>query len=267
MKARYHDRATQRSAAPMYRKIEAMLRDQIFSGELTSGDKVPTEEALRKIFGASRPTVRHALQILEQENLIIRQAGRGTYVNEIAAELPSRRRSITLDNLANLQLDGTKLTLQRQGVLAARGEVQTALKVPFGEEIFYFIRVHREGGRPLAGAKVYLPLAHGRRLRKQDMLAATFLRALACRLDTRIMSIASRAEAMLADARTGELFETPVGSPLLSIRRVSYDSKGQPVEHSHILIRSDVCQITFDQRAQNGAGGWPCGPVTQSKVR
>src|ERR1051325_7041324 len=111
MKAFNRERLTQRSAAPVYRKIEAMLRDQIFSGELTTGDKVPTEEALRKIFGASRPTVRHALQILEQENLIIRQAGRGTYVNEIAAELPSRRRSITLDNIADLKLDGTNLSL------------------------------------------------------------------------------------------------------------------------------------------------------------
>ncbi|MCW5770937.1 MAG: GntR family transcriptional regulator [Rhodospirillaceae bacterium] len=247
MAARPAPSALEQSAAPRYRKIEAILRDQIFTGELSAGDRVPTEEELVRDFRVSRPTVRRALEILEQDNLIIRKAGRGTFVNAIAEELPARRNTIALGDLVDL--DGpAKIVIQRQGTLAARGAVQSALGVPFGEEVFYFVRIYYRNGQPLGGAKVYLPRALGRQLTRKDMAAPRFIDALAHRAGRPIVDAEFRLEAVLADARTGEIFRANPGAPMLSIRRISRDAKGTAVEHSHLLFRSDRCQIGFRQR-------------------
>ena len=50
-------------------------------GELKSGDTIPSERELMKIFNMSRTPIRKALDELERENLIIRRIGDGTYVN------------------------------------------------------------------------------------------------------------------------------------------------------------------------------------------
>ncbi|MBI3435958.1 MAG: winged helix-turn-helix transcriptional regulator, partial [Proteobacteria bacterium] len=46
--------------APYYHQIEAIIREKIANGEWRPGDRVPSEEELRAMFGVSRTTVRQA---------------------------------------------------------------------------------------------------------------------------------------------------------------------------------------------------------------
>ncbi len=63
-----------------YRKLYGWGRTLIQSGVLKKGDKFPSEHILGKKFGYSRQTVRTALEQLENEGLISRVRGSGTYV-------------------------------------------------------------------------------------------------------------------------------------------------------------------------------------------
>jgi GntR family transcriptional regulator len=65
---------------PMYRYIAADLLAQIKSGELKAGDKLPTEDALQEKYEASRNTVRGAIALLVEQNLIETRPGQGTFV-------------------------------------------------------------------------------------------------------------------------------------------------------------------------------------------
>ena len=56
------------------------LREKIVSGAYQPGDKLSSENELSEEFGFSRQTVRQALGILEQEGLLVRRRGSGTYV-------------------------------------------------------------------------------------------------------------------------------------------------------------------------------------------
>jgi len=51
------------------------LRRKIVTGLFTTGDKLPAETELIKQFGASRPSVREALRLLEAEGLIVLMRG------------------------------------------------------------------------------------------------------------------------------------------------------------------------------------------------
>jgi DNA-binding GntR family transcriptional regulator len=63
-----------------YRRLAALLRDQITSGMLTPGERLPPIGELRQKHGHSRQTVTKAMGVLEDEGLISRWPGLGYYV-------------------------------------------------------------------------------------------------------------------------------------------------------------------------------------------
>ena len=64
-----------------YQKLYNWGRTLIMSGVLRNMDKFPSENMLQNKFGYSRQTVRNALDRLEQDGLIARVKGSGTYVS------------------------------------------------------------------------------------------------------------------------------------------------------------------------------------------
>ncbi len=75
---------------PKYRRVYNALRSDIVEGALGSGERLPSEANLVKAFGASRITIGRALRDLQQEGLIERRAGSGTYVRRARAQVPDR---------------------------------------------------------------------------------------------------------------------------------------------------------------------------------
>lgn len=79
-------------SAPSSRRIEAppsithlaasALRDMILGGELQPGDRV-VENQLAGVLGVSKPPLREALRILEQEGLVVRSPRRGVVVTPL----------------------------------------------------------------------------------------------------------------------------------------------------------------------------------------
>ena len=61
--------------------ITGQLRQAIMEGGYSHGEKLPAERQLATAFGASRTTIRTALDQLEVERLVTRRVGSGTFVN------------------------------------------------------------------------------------------------------------------------------------------------------------------------------------------
>jgi GntR family transcriptional regulator, arabinose operon transcriptional repressor len=73
------------NVAPKYRQILDSLKDAIAAGEYGSGQRLPSESELVKVFSASRVTVNRALRELQLMGLIERRAGSGSYVRALVA--------------------------------------------------------------------------------------------------------------------------------------------------------------------------------------
>ena len=77
---------------PKYMLILRELRGKIVSGDYGHGQRLPSESALVKKFGVSRPTAARALRELATEGLVERRAGSGSFVSERAgATKPTQR--------------------------------------------------------------------------------------------------------------------------------------------------------------------------------
>ena len=81
------------------------LKEQILSGKLAPGDRMPSEAELTRRFGVSRVVIRQALGILEEEGLVIRVKGKGTFVSDAVVEDAAPRISGSLEDLIHIGSD------------------------------------------------------------------------------------------------------------------------------------------------------------------
>ena len=73
---------------PQFALIKQFLEQQIASGELSSGAKIPTEQSLADSFSVSRMTARRAVQELADAGMLTRTPGSGTFVAEPIKTVP-----------------------------------------------------------------------------------------------------------------------------------------------------------------------------------
>ena len=75
-------------------RLYGQILEQIVSGALQEGDKLPSEHQICQLFEVSRPTVREALMRLHADGLVTTRQGSGTFVQ--------KRPSGHLTRLANI---------------------------------------------------------------------------------------------------------------------------------------------------------------------
>lgn len=72
------------------------LRKQIISGELNSGDYLLSENKLSAKFSISRPSIRKVLSILEQEGLVAKRQGKGTFITDLKNSAAAKSESLNI---------------------------------------------------------------------------------------------------------------------------------------------------------------------------
>ena len=89
-----------------YQQVIEWVKNRIATGELSGGDKLESENELSSLFGISRQTIRHALELLVQEGILERVQGSGTYVKDVkASEEESQELSKTV-TIISTYVDG-----------------------------------------------------------------------------------------------------------------------------------------------------------------
>lgn len=65
---------------PKYVQIEDHIISEIRNGRLKTGDRIPSEAELVRMFGVSRITVTTAIKELTARGILVRRQGKGTFV-------------------------------------------------------------------------------------------------------------------------------------------------------------------------------------------
>jgi GntR family transcriptional regulator len=87
-----YDKIDRQSPVPLYFQLAGLLTEDITRGRWSPGDRLVSEAEMCDSYGVSRATVRQALLRLENEGLIQRMKGRGTFIAD------SRHRSWLLQS-------------------------------------------------------------------------------------------------------------------------------------------------------------------------
>jgi GntR family transcriptional regulator len=235
------------SGLPLYRQIEADLRDRIRDGGLRPGARVEPEPELMAAYGVSRATVRQALAGLVAEGLLEIRRGNGTYVT-------ARRFEHTIGGFYSFSREierhglqpGTKvLDLRTQ---PAADLVADALGVPVGTEVVALRRLRLAGPDPLVVETSHLPASRFPGLELVDFgsvrLYDTLLHSYGCRptraRETFEPVLLSADEAALLDQRRGE--------PALRVDRIAFDQDDLPIEFCRSTVRGDRYRYSVELR-------------------
>ncbi len=220
------------------RTLYLRLREQITSGALAPGSRLPSEPSLAREQGISRVTVRRALDALASDGLIRRQVGAGTFIAERGGGKPLVADFANM--LAHLVEMGraTRVKLLSFSYLPPPAAVAEALGLAEGARTQFSIRVRYADDLPFSHLTTYVPESIGVNWSEQE-LASRPLLALLERSGVRAERASQAISAVLAGPEVAEALGVDVGSALLEIRRTVYDPQGFGIEHLHALYRPD----------------------------
>lgn len=224
-----HATGSTRRVGATARLCEA-LRSRIESGEWKPGERVPSEPALASELNASRGSLRGALAVLENEGLVVRRHGSGTFVRE----RPVLLTSLHLNTSADEMISSTGRTASTQNLswrkIVASPEIVERLRLAGDAEVWELYRVRAADGVPVTVSFDYLPLDV---LPDQPALLGPSLYSfLASVCGVEISTGVADLSPVVASDEIAEALKVDVGALCLLIRQVDYDAEERPRSYS-----------------------------------
>lgn len=229
------------SPVPVFMQVEQDLLRQILSGTLRSGDRLPRETELARLYGISRMTVRHALEGLAAARLVRRTRGVGTIVT--APSLP-----VVCD--LGLMVSFVE-QLRRQGHRAETSvdalertdppaHVRSALALGPRDRTTVLRRVIAIDHRPIVVNTSWLPAKRFPGLDAATLVDGSLWRTLVKRYGTRPRRTDNLVELVTASADEARLLHVEEDSPLMRLTGTVFGDRKQPLEYSMALWAGNV---------------------------
>lgn len=217
-------------SGPIYQVIVRDIADQISRGSLKPGDQLDSELRLAEHYGVSRMTLRQALGELESSGMVVRRHGSGTFVR--APEQLHRRVNQLGAFHEEMGLDAraidTRLLVQE--VIAPGPEIAADLRLGSGQTTSHLVRLRTLKRVPIAVQESWIPYLLAPALGRDGLVDGSLYATMKERADLEVRSAEQSISAAAADEQLAVLLEVPVGSPVMTIRRVSSAANGDPIE-------------------------------------
>ena len=221
----------------LYKQIKERLEQEIRDRRWKPGESIPTEPELMELYQVSRTTIRQAVSLLEQEGLLERHQGRGTFVC----------RPKMLESLANLRGFAEEVArkgynqssivlfwLKKQTLFFENGK----LNLDKNDRILLVERIRFMDEVPVAVERTCWPEDIGAVFQKYDLNVINFYEI----LEKNGIYLKKSREiigAVNASIYEAELLGVEYGMALLEMSRTTTDVNGRVIEYARTRYRSD----------------------------
>lgn len=222
----------------LYLQVIEHIKHDIDSGKYKEKEKLPSEYQLSKDLGVSRATLREALRILEEENVVTRRHGVGTFVNQ----KPSFSSGIE-------ELSSVTDMIKQSGKNPGSHFLSTEIVMPTEEdhkrfspmdvdELIKIERVRTADDIPVVFCidklpENYIPLEH---IHKEGSL----LKLLEDYGGKRISYAMAYIETISYHERIFDILNCKANQSLLLLKQIHYTDNDEPVLYSQNYFRSDI---------------------------
>ena len=221
---------------PKYLQVREVLLRWMVDRQV--GEMLPSEKALSHEFQVSRVTIREALKSLEEDGIIARRAGLGTWMARPAPTATDQRATGPIEEFIRLGME-TSTTLLSTSLITAPAEVAAVFRQNADWAVLEVQRLRLVEGAPFLLLKAYFPPSIGKKVANishSDTLYIPTLRALH---DREIREEWQRIEAIAVESQVAKILKIKSGSPALVVNRLFIDSHRKPVVYFVTIYRAD----------------------------
>jgi len=225
-----------------YQKVYNSIKSQILAGRYAGGQKLAPERLLCEQYGVSRITARHALRLLEDNGLVERFQGKGTFIKSTKpAKLP-----ITELGFAKSVKDyapGLYRNLLKKEITKPPSEIAKSLQLD-DEKCLLAVRADLLNREIIAFDKAYIRQKYSRSITAEILRQVDFFERWSEIENLRVSFYRETVEAVEADTEMASILNIRTGDAVLRSTEVYYDSNNNPIAVFISYYRGDRIKLT-----------------------
>jgi GntR family transcriptional regulator len=240
---------------PHYLRIYRDVKRNIAEGAIAPGERLPTQRDLAASHGVTVMTVRQALQLLEQEELVVSRHGLGTFV-------APRRIRYEIGNLRSLAQEvaaqglDLQTTVLRRGLVEPHPRVAELLRVEAGEPVLAIERLRLVGRQPVVFQQSYLPAWLADALEGVDLGAISLYDHIQSKLKIELARAHERIHAIALAAPEALLLDELPGAAALLSERTTYATSGDPIMFDRAFMPGDRVSVATERLVSDISVGY-----------
>ncbi|WP_346080799.1 GntR family transcriptional regulator [Gibbsiella dentisursi] len=227
------------SEVPLYLQVSEWIREKIYKGDMSTGDRVPSENQIMERLGVSRGTVKKAITMLVKEGLLIQVQGKGTFVKSenISYSLGQGLLSFA-ESLESQNLKFTTEMIECRKETASK-MVAAKLGIAEGAPILFLKRVRSVEGEKVMLIENRINLQYCPGIEEVDFNHNTLFHTIEKLSGRKISFSQSRYAAKIIGAERGHYLEVNDDAPVLHLEQLVFFQQDMPVEFGNVWLKSD----------------------------
>ncbi len=231
------------SYKPMYLQICELIRQKINSGEIAIGSRVWSESDIMEKFDVSRNTARKAIETLQNEGIVSRIQGKGSFVSQPMVNYGLQNLMSFSEETREKRLIPTSkvIAFTREHPDATRAE---NLKILEDDWVFRLERVRNADGNPIAYQIAFLSEKLCPGLLNYDFAERSLYDVFETDYNHVLSWQKTVIKPIVADDYLAGILKISPRTPLLYTESVTYLAGGTPIESSKNIYLSERYQFT-----------------------
>jgi DNA-binding GntR family transcriptional regulator len=225
------------SFEPAYLQLTRIIQRQISDGLFRPGDRLPSEAELRSRHDVSPMTVRRAINMLADQDMVTAEQGRGTFVKHLKLSTAK----FHLKEMHNLFSDPSQAKVKILGVRIVKADelVSARLDLKPGDRVIYIQRLLLMHDEPSFYHREYLVYDPKKPIVEAEM-EFTSLEGLFNGSGRSLFKMGELAvEAALMTEEEARVLNAKIPSAALALTHVFYDYQNRPISWGWFVCRSD----------------------------